>query len=147
MYSKIAIYSPNLQPTDFLLNQIRQIFSCDNSVPNFEQIKCYEQVRSTDCGLFAIAYVKGILNGNNVYDLIYDQTKMREHLIACFEQRKITTFPLYEKRNTKKSVTYKETSSPWNKPRRSARLRSKATQNFTNKIKLSNRFETKEADL
>ena len=147
MYSKIAIYSPNLQPTDFLLNQIRQIFSCDNSVPNFEQIKCYEQVRSTDCGLFAIAYVKGILNGNNVYDLIYDQTKMREHLIACFEQRKITTFPLYEKRNTKKAVTYKETSSPWNKPRRSARLRSKATQNFTNKIKLSNRFETKEADL
>ena len=147
MYSKIAIYSPNLQPTDFLLNQIRQIFSCDNSVPNFEQIKCYEQVRSTDCGLFAIAYVKGILNGNNVYDLIYDQTKMREHLIACFEQRKITTFPLYEKRNTEKVVTYKETSSPWNKPRRSASLRSKTTQNFKNKIKLSNRFETKEADL
>ena len=105
MYSKIAIYdSLNLQPTDFLLNQIRQLFSCDNSMPNFEQIKCYEQVRSTDCGLFAIAYVKGILNGNNVYDLIYDQTKMREHLIACFEQRKITTFPLHKKRNTEKVV-------------------------------------------
>ena len=88
-----------------------------------------------------------ILNGNNIYDLIYDQTKMREHLIACFEQRKITTFPLYEKRNTEKVVTYKETSSPWNKPRRSARLRSKATQNFTNKIKLSNRFKTKEGGL
>ena len=72
---------------------------------------------------------------------------MREHLIACFEQRKITTFPLYEKRNTEKVVTYKETSSPWNKPRRSARLRSKATQNFTNKIKLSNRFKTKEGGL
>ena len=146
MYSKIAIYSPNLQPTDFLLNQIRQIFSCDNSVPNFEQIKCYEQVRSTDCGLFAIAYVKGILNGNNVYDLIYDQTKMREHLIACFEQRKITIFPIYKKRNAEKLVIYKETSSPWNKPRRSARFKSKTTQNFTNKIKLSNLFETKGAD-
>ena len=72
---------------------------------------------------------------------------MREHLIACFEQRKITTFPLYEKRNTEKVVTYKETSSPWNMPRRSARLQSKTTQNLTNKSKLSNRFETKGADL
>ena len=105
MYSKIAIYDNlNLQPTDFLLNQIRQLFSCDNSMPNFEQIKCYEQVGSTDCGLFAIAYAADILNGNNIYDLIYDQTKMREHLIACFEQRKITTFPLHKKRNTEKVV-------------------------------------------
>ena len=49
--------------------------------------------------MFAIAYAVGILNGNNVYDLIYDQTKLREDLIACFERRKITTFSLYAKRN------------------------------------------------
>ena len=87
-------------------------------MPNFEQIKCYEQVRSTDSGVIAIAYAVDILNGSNVYDLVYDQTKtkMREHLIACFQQRKITTFPLYEKRNTEKVVTYKKTSSPWNIP-------------------------------
>ena len=49
MYLKIAIYdSQRLQPTIFLLNQIRQLFSCDNSMPNFEQIKYYEQVGSTD---------------------------------------------------------------------------------------------------
>ena len=44
-------------------------------------------------------------------------------------------------------VTYKETSSPWKKPRRSTRLKSKTIQNLANKIKLSNRFETKGADL
>ena len=82
----------------------------------------------------------------NIYDLIYDQTKNREHLIACFKQRKNTTLPLYEKRNAEKVVTYKETSLPWNKARRPARLKSKAKQNLTNKIKLSNRFETKGAD-
>ena len=39
MDSKIAIYgSLNLQPTDFLLNQIRQLFSYDNYMPKFEQI-------------------------------------------------------------------------------------------------------------
>ena len=53
-------------------------------MPNFEQIKCDEQVGSRNCGLFAIAYAADILNANNIYDLIYDQTKMREHLIACF---------------------------------------------------------------
>ena len=58
---------------------------------------------------------------------------MRDHVIACFEQQKITLFPLYEKRNTEKVITYKETSSPWNKAQRSARLNSKTTQN---KIKL-----------
>ena len=92
-------------------------------MPHFEQNKYYEQVGSTDCGLFAIAYAADILNGNNVYDLIYDQTKMREHLIGCFEKRKITTFSLYEKRNTEKVFTYKETSSLRNKPRRSAALK------------------------
>ena len=52
----------------------------------FEQSKCYEQVGSTDCGLFTIAYAVDSLNGNNVHDWIYDQTKMRKHLIACFEK-------------------------------------------------------------
>ena len=55
-------------------------------MPNFEKTGWYEQV------------------GNNVYDLVYDQIMLREPLIACFEQRKITTFPLYEK-NTEKVVT------------------------------------------
>ena len=69
-YSKIAIFgSLNLQPTDFLRNQIQRLFSYDNSMPNFEQIKCYEQVGSTFFRLFAIAYPVNILNYNNVYDL------------------------------------------------------------------------------
>ena len=72
---------------------------------------------------------------------------MREYLVASFEQRKITTFPLYEKRNTEKVVTYKETSSPRKKPRRSARLKSKTTQNLINKIKLSNRFDLQKKNL
>ena len=37
------------------------------------QIKCYEQVGSTDYELFVNAYAVDILNGNNVYDLIDDR--------------------------------------------------------------------------
>ena len=51
MYSEFAEYnSLNLKPTDLLLNQIWQLFSYDNSMPSFEQIKCYEQDGSTACG-------------------------------------------------------------------------------------------------
>ena len=74
---------------------------------NFKQIKCNEQVGSANCELFATAYAVNILNGDNVYNLIYNETKMREHLIACFEQRE-NTFPLLQKK--------KYRSSPWNKP-------------------------------
>ena len=68
-------------------------------MPNPEQITCYKQVGCTDCGLFAFAYAVDILNANNVYDLIFDQIKMRKQLIAWSEQRKIT-FELYGNRNT-----------------------------------------------
>ena len=71
-------------------------------MPNFEQIKCYKQVGSTDCGMFAIAYAVGILNGNNIYDLIYDQTKMREHLIAVLNNEKLQHFHFTKKGIRKK---------------------------------------------
>ena len=36
----------------------------------------------SDYGLFPIAYAVDILNANNVFDLIFDQIKMRKQLIA-----------------------------------------------------------------
>ena len=43
-----------------------------------------------------------------VNTLMNDQNKIREHLIACFGQRKVTTFPLYEKGNTEKLLHTKK---------------------------------------
>ena len=54
-------------------------------MPSFEQIKCYKQVEKTDCKLFATTYAVDNLNGNNIYDLIQGQIKMKEHLIPCLE--------------------------------------------------------------
>lgn len=48
--------------------------------------------------MFAIACVVDTLNGNNAYDLIYDQAEMREHLFASSKQRKITVCLLCVKR-------------------------------------------------
>ena len=88
-----------------------------------------------------------VSNGNSVYDLINRENQDERTFKCCFEQRKITSFPLYEKTITEKVVTSKETSSSFNKPRLSARLKSKRTQNLTNKIKISSRFEPKGAHI
>ena len=108
---------------DFFSSSVTSFLTMDIYLCKFKGVSWFGLKQRFGSLVFAIAYAADILKGNNVYDLIYGQTKMREHLIACFEQRKITTFPLYEKRNTEKVVTYKETSSPWNQPRCSARLK------------------------
>ena len=46
------------------------------------------------------------LNGNNIYHLFYDQTRIGEHLIE-----KTYNIPTLQKRNTKKLVTCRETCS------------------------------------
>ena len=48
---------------------------------------------------------------------------VRTFNLLVLNSEKLQTFPPYEKGNAENVVTYKETSSPWNKPRRSARLR------------------------
>lgn len=48
---------------------------------------------STDCGLFAIATAVNILNELDVNITMFDQAKMRDHLLECFESELITPFP------------------------------------------------------
>lgn len=77
-------------------------------MPNFQQIKCYEHVGSRDCGPFAIAYAVDILNKSNVYNLIYEQNKMTEHLITYFEKKNWQHFHFMKKEIQKKLHTKKD---------------------------------------
>ena len=56
-----------------------------------------QQQGSSDCGLFAISFTTAFCNGSNVKSLTisFNQTKMRSHLLKCFQKRKIEPFPLY----------------------------------------------------
>lgn len=47
--------------------------------------------------MFAIACVVDTLNGNNAYDLIYDQAEMREHLFASSKQQNYSMSALRKK--------------------------------------------------
>ena len=58
------------------------------SIPNVQA-----QKGGTDCGLFAIANMTALAHGQDPSVIHYYQSKMKVHLITCFEKGKLTPFP------------------------------------------------------
>ena len=119
----ITIYdSLNMRPTDSLKTQMKQLFSPDDQMPAYQQKKCHKQVGGTDCGLFAIAYAVGMFHSIQPDQVIYDQSKMRAHLLQCFENQALTPFPIFRANVNNDNSPIRNSSSEWKVPRRSARL-------------------------
>ena len=53
----------------------------------------------------AVMYAVNVLNGSNVYDLIYDQTKMREYFNCLFWTTKNYVSTLQKKKYRKSGYT------------------------------------------
>ena len=53
-----------------------------------------KQVGSKDCGLFALAVSTAIACSIDPTKILFDQSKMRHHLIICYEKNKFSMFPL-----------------------------------------------------
>ena len=87
--------SLNTDPTIETLQQIKQLFSPDNTFPQYQPSPCHKQVGTTDCGVFAIAYSIDILFGNNPSEIVYDQSKLRQHLVLVHRQPKILMIQSY----------------------------------------------------
>ena len=139
---EITIYdSLGMQPTDTIKQQMKQLFSADNSLPAYKLGICQKQVGSHDCGVFAIANAVELLINNQIENVIFDQTKKRQHLVQCFETGKITPFPKYST-SSKKEISKVHTTldSDWKTLRRSQRIKEKDEKGIQ-KLKLSNRYE------
>ena len=135
----------NIDPTIETLQRIKQLFSPDNTFPQYQLSPCHKQVGTTDCGDFAIAYSIGILFGNNPSEIVCDRSKLRQHLVNCFEKRTLTTFAKYKcnvKYNdmTTSGSISSEDQNKWLIPRRSARLK-KRLENIT-PTEITNKFSS-----
>ena len=53
-----------------------------------------QQLGEVDCGLFAAAFAFHAAKGDTLRRLQFDQSRMRSHLIQCFEEHKLEGFPL-----------------------------------------------------
>ena len=51
-----------------------------------------------DCGLYAIAYITSIVYGNDSPALVFYQEMLRSHFIKCLQQKRLTEFPVKQKR-------------------------------------------------
>ena len=74
--------------------------------PQYQLSPCHRQVGTTDCGVFAIVHSIDVLFGNNPSEIVHEQSKLRQHLVDCFEKGILTTFPKY-----KCNVKYNDTTT------------------------------------
>ena len=56
-----------------------------------------QQEGANNCGLFSIAAAYHAAMNDNVDSLVFDEAKMRAHLIKCFEKGKLSRFPRTKK--------------------------------------------------
>ena len=76
---------------------IQQIFYsnsyCNNSGIKINMRSLQKQDGYADCGVFAVAVLTSLAYKEEPSSILYDQTKLREHLVQCFTAKLITLFP------------------------------------------------------
>jgi len=61
---------------------------------SLQLVPCQQQEGSSDCGLFALAFLERLLQSDNPSQLRFAQNRMRLHLWACLQRKFISRFPL-----------------------------------------------------
>lgn len=82
--------------------QICSILKYDGKALKFNKIPVQSQQGAADCGLFAIAFAVALCLGNNPQKMVFNQDKMREHLVDCIESQNFTNFPFSVNTNWRK---------------------------------------------
>ena len=62
-----------------------------------------KQSGSTDRGLYAIAYCATLLENKDPCIVVYHQREMRSHLIHCFQNQRVGSFPVVKHRRISKT--------------------------------------------
>ena len=76
--------------TECTLLQISKIYNSivppDESFLKIHKLPVQQQKGVLDCGLFAIAFALEICMGKNPQYILFEQTKMRQHLHSCLSE-------------------------------------------------------------
>ena len=66
----------------------------------FDIINVENQRNSHDCGVYALAFATKLAHRKDPSLCRWDGSDMRQHLITCFEERKLSCFPTIGRRRT-----------------------------------------------
>ncbi|XP_064406458.1 uncharacterized protein LOC135351399 [Halichondria panicea] len=97
LYLYDSCFNGTLSPSTEL--QIAQVYSpliqCNGLL--ISVVALQQQEGANNCGLFSIAAAYHAAMNDNVDSLVFDEAKMRAHLIKCFEKGKLSRFPRTKK--------------------------------------------------
>ena len=80
-------------PSKTLLLQVGVIVRCQQDTFTVRMIDMQRQNGGLDCALFATSVATSLCFGEDPAEHHKDQGRMREHLISCFENQRMTLFP------------------------------------------------------
>lgn len=81
------------QRGEALAHQLATLFCDTHSDITVDVIGCTQQRGRTDCGLFAAAFATALCLGEQPHLVHYVQSKMRAHLVQCFQSLNMNSFP------------------------------------------------------
>jgi len=80
--------------------QIANLITTEESAINVLLMDVQMQSGGYDCGLFSIAFATALVFGKQPEHFLFDQQKMRAHLIECLERQELSMFPIKKRRCT-----------------------------------------------
>ena len=75
------------------IDTVASLFRFDAPMFSINSMNVVRQTGTKDCALYAIAYLMSLAHGEEPATYTYKQEEMRDHLLACFERKEITSFP------------------------------------------------------
>lgn len=89
-------------PSSRCLVVITRFIKMTANCVTFNVMNVSHQMGATDCGLFAIAYCETLLAGSDPVNIVYNQSAMRSHVMACFLNNHVSAFPAVSFRTARK---------------------------------------------
>lgn len=86
------------------LKLVADLMQTKEKTLSIEFVDVQKQKGSSDCGLFALAFIASICNGDDPTKPVYDQSSMHNHLLECIERGRMIPFPSKPGRNPEKAV-------------------------------------------
>ena len=106
----ISVYcSLQLRPSPKCIAHVLNFLKLSTPSVTVRVMNTRKQEGCVDCGLFVVAYCETILSGKDPCNFIYDQSKMRDHLVSSLEKGYICPFPLASFRTVRRQIVSKYT--------------------------------------
>lgn len=89
----LPVFQPRLQK--LLVKQMKQIYNMGNMNSSIQVLCCSTTIQpnGSDCGVYAIAFATDLCNGRDPGLIDYDTRRMRQHVVTCFSNGVLTSFP------------------------------------------------------